>query len=213
MKLKVTDCPNSNLSRLLRGSHLHNAQSECGDQSGRNQSAGGRETRDGQGRRTGPGRTQVQRRYHLTCDGFHVIASLFPERLPFRDSEISIPTALTVNGRIFIAHIDHLDALTTLPEQEGPTQGTGQQLEEFSSQDLAHQLTVNGWQLFINLHDYELIYHVFGRHNFNEITANLDVFLRHFNEIQYWTVTEICLEKSLSRRVQLLRKFIKIAGQ
>ena len=148
---------------------------------------------------------------------FYIIMQLInlfvTERLPFRDSEISIPTALTVNGRIFIAHVDHLDALTTLPEQEGPTHGTGQQLEEFSSQDLAYQLTVNGWQLFNNLHDYELIYHVFGRHNFNEITANLDVFLRHFNEIQYWTVTEICLEKSLSRRVQLLRKFIKIAGQ
>jgi Rap guanine nucleotide exchange factor 4 len=118
-----------------------------------------------------------------------------------------------VNGRIFIAHADHLDALTTLTEQDGPTKGSSQQLEEFSSQDFAYHLTLHGWQLFHNLHDYELIYHVFGRHNFNEITANLDVFLRHFNEIQYWTVTELVLEKSLSRRVQLLRKLIKIAGQ
>ncbi|CAG2123367.1 unnamed protein product, partial [Medioppia subpectinata] len=110
------------------------------------------------------------------------------------------------------AHVDHLDALTTLTEQEGPAKGTGHQLEEFSSQDFAHHLTLYGWQLFHNLDDYELIYHVFGRHNFNEITANLDVFLRHFNEIQYWTVTELVLEKSLSRRVQLLRKLIKIAG-
>ncbi len=126
---------------------------------------------------------------------------------------MSIPTALTVNGRIFVSHVNHLEALTTLTEQDGPSQGTATQLEEFSSQEFAYYLTLHGWQLFCNLHDYELIYHVFGRHNFAEITANLDVFLRHFNEIQYWIITEIVLEKTLSRRVQLLRKFIKIAGQ
>lgn len=135
------------------------------------------------------------------------------ERLPFRDTEVSIPTALTVNGRIFVSHVDHMDALTTLPEQEGPLQGTGSQLDEFSSHELAYYLTTHGWSLFTNIHEYELIYQVFGRHNFLEITANLDTFLRHFNEIQYWVITEICLEKSLSRRVQLLRKFIKVAGQ
>ena len=59
---------------------------------------------------------------------------------------------------------------------------------------------------------YELIYLVFGRHNFSAITANLDVFLRRFNEIQYWVITEMCLTQPLSKRVQLLRKFIKIAA-
>ncbi|RWS21385.1 cAMP-dependent rap1 guanine-nucleotide exchange factor-like protein, partial [Leptotrombidium deliense] len=58
---------------------------------------------------------------------------------------------------------------------------------------------------------FELIYQVFGRHNFGQITSNLDVFLRHFNEIQYWVVTEIVLTTNLSRRVQLVRKFIKVA--
>ena len=60
---------------------------------------------------------------------------------------------------------------------------------------------------------YELIYQVFGRHKFNKITSNLDLFMRRFNEVQYWVCTEICLCENLSKRVALLRKFIKIATQ
>jgi Rap guanine nucleotide exchange factor 4 len=59
---------------------------------------------------------------------------------------------------------------------------------------------------------YELVYMVFGRSNFDRVTANLDSFLRRFNEVQYWVVTEMCLTQSISKRVQLLRKFIKIAA-
>lgn len=60
---------------------------------------------------------------------------------------------------------------------------------------------------------YELIYQVFGRHQFRKIVANLDVFLRRFNEVQHWVATEMTLCTNLSRRVALLRKFIKIAAQ
>lgn len=85
-------------------------------------------------------------------------------------------------------------------------------LEEFSSRDVAYSITQLAWSLLKNMHEFELIYTVFGRHNFKQITANLNVFLRHFNEIQYWVVTQICLSTSLSKRVQILRKFIKIAA-
>ena len=67
------------------------------------------------------------------------------------------------------------------------------------------------WNLWLFL-QYELIYLIFGRYKFNRITANLDVFLRHFNEVQFWVATEMCLTSNLSKRVQLLRKFIKIAS-
>jgi len=66
--------------------------------------------------------------------------------------------------------------------------------------------------LLVLLCQYELIYTVFGRSNFERTTANLDLFLRRFNEVQYWVVTEMCLAQSMSKRVQLLRKFIKIAA-
>uniref|UniRef100_A0A3Q3FME6 Ras-GEF domain-containing protein n=1 Tax=Labrus bergylta TaxID=56723 RepID=A0A3Q3FME6_9LABR len=36
--------------------------------------------------------------------------------------------------------------------------------------------------------------------------------LRRFNEIQFWVITEMCLCSQFSKRVQLLKKFIKIAA-
>lgn len=59
---------------------------------------------------------------------------------------------------------------------------------------------------------YELLYYTVGRYRFQQITANLDVFLRRFNEIQYWVITEILLVTSLNKRVQILRKMIKLAA-
>ena len=54
---------------------------------------------------------------------------------------------------------------------------------------------------------------MFGPSKFGRITANLDLFLRRFNEVQYWVVTEMLLVPNVSKRVQLLRKFIKLASQ
>ncbi|KDR12164.1 Rap guanine nucleotide exchange factor 4, partial [Zootermopsis nevadensis] len=134
------------------------------------------------------------------------------ERVVFRDSDVSIPTGLSLNGRIFVSPKDHLDALTCLAEQEGPTEGMDVDLELFSTKEVAYHMTQFDWDLFWSVHEYELIYHTFGRHHFGQITANLDVFLRRFNEIQFWVVTELCLTPSLSKRVQILRKFIKLAA-
>lgn len=217
------------------------------------------------------------------------------ERIIYNDLEFNISTSLSVNGRIFVCPLDHIDAISPLPEQD-PFQEVYQsltstnlssseqshmtisesnkaqsasahlasasnstlagasnsqnslpqsseatnthlishllvstptnyadiktqmslsinKLEEFSSRDIAYCLTQLAWSLLKNMHEFELIYTVFGRHNFKQITANLNVFLRHFNEIQYWVVTQICLSTSLSKRVQILRKFIKIAAQ
>lgn len=227
------------------------------------------------------------------------------ERIIYNDLETNICTCLSVNGRLFVCPLDHIDAISPLAEQDpfqevyqsfttikqqqqqhqlalagpGPGSGSGpgqhqqacgaepsgatngqpqqqqqqtaagqeqagqenaassltshllaqtpasiqdiklqmslsvSRLEEFSSRDIAYCLTRLAWSLLKNMHEFELVYTVFGRHNFKQITANLNVFLRHFNEIQYWVVTQICLSTSLSKRVQILRKFIKIAAQ
>ncbi|XP_066996173.1 rap guanine nucleotide exchange factor 4, partial [Anabrus simplex] len=134
------------------------------------------------------------------------------ERVIFRDSDLGIPTGLSLNGRIFVSPRDHLDALTCLAEQETATEGLECDLELVSTRELAYHMTLFDWDLFWCVHEYELIYHTFGRHNFGQITSNLDVFLRRFNEIQFWVVTELCMTQSLSKRVQILRKFIKLAA-
>ncbi|XP_017467796.1 PREDICTED: rap guanine nucleotide exchange factor 4 isoform X2 [Rhagoletis zephyria] len=134
------------------------------------------------------------------------------ERSVFKDNDVSIPTGLSLNGRLFVSVKDHLDALTPLPEQEAPTEGMDVDLEILSTKEIAYQITLFDWDLFWAVHEYELLYHTFGRHHFGKITANLDVFLRRFNELQYWIVTEIVSTSSMSKRVGLLRKFIKLAA-
>lgn len=71
----------------------------------------------------------------------------------------------------------------------------------------------NPFFLLVGTQQLELIYHTFGRKNVKKTTVNLDLFLRRFNEIQFWVITEVCLCSQLSKRVQLLKKFIKIAAQ
>uniref|UniRef100_A0A4W6FWJ2 Rap guanine nucleotide exchange factor 4 n=1 Tax=Lates calcarifer TaxID=8187 RepID=A0A4W6FWJ2_LATCA len=101
---------------------------------------------------------------------------------------------------------------TPLLEQEGPSTGSLASFELMSSKDVAYHMTAYDWELFHCVHELELIYHTFGRQNVKKTTVNLDLFLRRFNEIQFWVITEMCLCSQLSKRVQLLKKFIKIAA-
>lgn len=75
------------------------------------------------------------------------------ERVTFHDKEISIGTGISVNGRIFISLKDHLDALTPLPEQEGPRHSSFALIDDFSSLDLAYHLTHYAWTLFSNIYE------------------------------------------------------------
>ncbi|MGH0147732.1 UNVERIFIED_CONTAM: hypothetical protein FKN15_039850 [Acipenser sinensis] len=152
------------------------------------------------------------------------------EKVVLKPNEISVFTTLSLNGRLFFCPRDQFDSLTPLPEQEGPSAGSMGTFELMSSKDLAYQMTIYDWEHFNCVHEVqlntrfqtagcevtvttrELIYHTFGRHNFKKTTANLDLFLRRFNELQLWVVTEIGLCSQLGKRVQLLKKFIKIAA-
>uniref|UniRef100_A0AAY4ESN0 Rap guanine nucleotide exchange factor 4 n=1 Tax=Denticeps clupeoides TaxID=299321 RepID=A0AAY4ESN0_9TELE len=132
------------------------------------------------------------------------------EKLILKPNDVSIFQSLGVNGRLFVCPRDQLDSLTSLPEQEGPSSGSMSTFELMSSKDLAFQMTQYDWELFSCVHELELVYHTFGRQAYRKSTANLDLFLRRFNQVQFWVVTEVCLCGQLSKRVQLLKKFIKI---
>ncbi|XP_033639246.1 rap guanine nucleotide exchange factor 4-like isoform X4 [Asterias rubens] len=134
------------------------------------------------------------------------------ERILFKENDICVTAALSLNGRIFVSPREHLDALTPIPEQEGLSESTASIFELMGSKEVAYQMTLYDWELFNCVHEFEFIYHTFGRQKFGHITANLDLFLRRFNEVQFWVVSELCLTNNVSKRVQLLRKFIKIAA-
>uniref|UniRef100_A0A8C8E3G3 Rap guanine nucleotide exchange factor 4a n=1 Tax=Oryzias sinensis TaxID=183150 RepID=A0A8C8E3G3_9TELE len=130
----------------------------------------------------------------------------------FKPNDVSVFSTLSVNGRLFACRRDQLDSLTPLSEQGGPSSGSLSSFELMSSKDVAYHLTSYDWELFHCVHELELIYHTFGRQHINKTSVNLDLFLRRFNEIQFWVITEICLCSQISKRVQLLKKFIKIAA-
>uniref|UniRef100_A0A3Q1F8E9 Rap guanine nucleotide exchange factor 4a n=1 Tax=Acanthochromis polyacanthus TaxID=80966 RepID=A0A3Q1F8E9_9TELE len=134
------------------------------------------------------------------------------EKTVFKPNDVSVFSTLSINGRLFACRRDQLDSLTPLPEQEGPSTGSLATFELMSSKDVAYHMTSYDWELFHCVHELELIYHTFGRQCVKKTTVNLDLFLRRFNEIQFWVITEMCLCSQLSKRVQLLKKFIKIAA-
>uniref|UniRef100_A0A3B4Z9Z5 Rap guanine nucleotide exchange factor 4-like n=1 Tax=Stegastes partitus TaxID=144197 RepID=A0A3B4Z9Z5_9TELE len=134
------------------------------------------------------------------------------EKQILKPNDVSVFSTLSINGRLFACPREQLNSLTPLADQEGPSAGSMSTFELMSSKDLAYQMTMYDWELFSCVHEHELLYHTFGRQSFRRTTANLDLFLRRFNQVQLWVVTEVCLCSQLSKRVQLLKKFIKIAA-
>ncbi|KAH0513431.1 Rap guanine nucleotide exchange factor 5 [Microtus ochrogaster] len=89
---------------------------------------------------------------------------------------------------------------------------------EFQPNDLAvsKSLEASG-RIFVHRKDLadtlqELIYFTFSRQGSGEHTVNLSLLLQRCNEVQLWVATEILLCSQLGKRVQLLKKFIKIAA-
>uniref|UniRef100_A0AAX7TA02 Rap guanine nucleotide exchange factor (GEF) 4 n=1 Tax=Astatotilapia calliptera TaxID=8154 RepID=A0AAX7TA02_ASTCA len=130
------------------------------------------------------------------------------EKQILKPNDVSVFSTLSINGRLFACPREQLNSLTPLPDQEGPTAGSMSTFELMSSKDLAYQMTMFDWELFSCVHEVSclpLISHL-------STCSSSYLFLRRFNQVQLWVVTEVCLCGQLSKRVQLLKKFIKIAA-
>lgn len=77
----------------------------------------------------------------------------------FKENDVSVTTSLSVNGRLFLSPSEHLDALTPVPEQEGPSAGTWQLIEMFGSAELAYVITLHDWELFNTVHPVNQIFY------------------------------------------------------
>ncbi|XP_055213340.1 rap guanine nucleotide exchange factor 3 isoform X6 [Gorilla gorilla gorilla] len=124
-----------------------------------------------------------------------------------------VATSLGLNERLFVVNPQEVHELIPHPDQLGPTVGSAEGLDLVSAKDLAGQLTDHDWSLFNSIHQVELIHYVLGPQHLRDVTtANLERFMRRFNELQYWVATELCLCPVPGSRAQLLRKFIKLAA-
>uniref|UniRef100_A0A8C1H5P8 Rap guanine nucleotide exchange factor (GEF) 3 n=2 Tax=Cyprinus carpio TaxID=7962 RepID=A0A8C1H5P8_CYPCA len=140
---------------------------------------------------------------------FAVLYEIF--KLDHKAVTVMLPVDASVRD-ILTTLVDPERDYTPVKEQLGPEKSTMDSLEQMCSKDMASQHTSYDWELFMAMHEVELVYYVFGREKFvGATTANLERFVRRFNEIQYWVVTELCLCEDLVKRAILLKKFIKMA--
>ncbi|EHH20661.1 hypothetical protein EGK_03563 [Macaca mulatta] len=143
----------------------------------------------------------------------YAATAVFADAIGLQPDARGVATSLGLNERLFVVNPQEVHELTPHPDQLGPTVGSAEGLDLVSAKDLAGQLTDHDWSLFNSIHQVELIYYVLGPQHLRDVTtANLERFMRRFNELQYWVATELCLCPVPGPRAQLLRKFIKLAA-
>ncbi|XP_030678073.1 rap guanine nucleotide exchange factor 5 isoform X2 [Nomascus leucogenys] len=133
------------------------------------------------------------------------------EKHEFQPNDLVISKSLEASGRIYVYRKDLADTLNPFAENE-ESQQRSMRILGMNTWDLALELMNFDWSLFNSIHEQELIYFTFSRQGSGEHTANLSLLLQRCNEVQLWVATEILLCSQLGKRVQLVKKFIKIAA-
>ncbi|XP_027624626.1 rap guanine nucleotide exchange factor 5 isoform X3 [Tupaia chinensis] len=126
-------------------------------------------------------------------------------------NDLAISKSLEASGRIYVYRKDLADTLNPFAENE-ESQQRSMRILGMNTWDLALELMNFDWSLFNSIHEQELIYFTFSRQGNGEHTVNLSLLLQRCNEVQLWVATEILLCSQLGKRVQLVKKFIKIAA-
>lgn len=141
-----------------------------------------------------------------------LVAIMFSgEKHEFQPNDLAISKSLEASGRIYVYRKDLDDTLNPFAENE-ESQQRSMRILGMNTWDLALELMSFDWSLFNSIHEQELIYFTLSRQGSGEHTVNLSLLLQRCNEVQLWVATEILLCSQLGKRVQLVKKFIKIAA-
>ncbi|NXI77127.1 RPGF5 factor, partial [Rhipidura dahli] len=140
-----------------------------------------------------------------------VMVSFSGEKHELQPNDLAISKSLESSSRMFVYRKDLTDSLNPFSENE-ELQQRSVRILGINTWDLALELTNFDWSLFNAIHEQELIYFTFSRQGSAENTENLSLLLQRCNEVQLWVATEILLCSQLCKRVQLVKKFIKIAA-
>ncbi|XP_032374941.1 rap guanine nucleotide exchange factor 5b isoform X1 [Etheostoma spectabile] len=114
-------------------------------------------------------------------------------------------------GRLHVCRKDLGEVLNPFTDNSELQQRTACMLS-LNTWDVAVALTNFDWTIFDSIHEQELVYFTFSRHSSSSHTVALEMLLQRFNEVQLWVMTEVLLCPMLCKRVQLIKKFIKIAA-
>lgn len=140
-----------------------------------------------------------------------VAVSFSGEKHELQPNDLAISKSLQSSARMFVFRKDLTATLNPFAENE-ESQQRSVRILGINTWDLAMELTNFDWSLFNLVHEQELIYFTFSRQGSGENTVNLSLLLQRCNEVQLWVATEILLCNQLCKRVQLVKKFIKIAA-
>ncbi|XP_053189821.1 rap guanine nucleotide exchange factor 5 isoform X1 [Scomber japonicus] len=133
------------------------------------------------------------------------------ERRVLQPSDCVYSESLTPQGKLVVCRRDLTEILPPLTDSAELSKRPVRLLG-INTWDVAAALTHLDWSLFKSIHEQELVYYTLSRAPGTAHTAALSVLLQRCNEVQQWVMSEVLMCVSLNKRVQLLKKFIKIAA-
>uniref|UniRef100_A0A8C9V327 Rap guanine nucleotide exchange factor 5 n=1 Tax=Scleropages formosus TaxID=113540 RepID=A0A8C9V327_SCLFO len=141
-----------------------------------------------------------------------LVAVTYPgEKLLLQPHDSIFSESLTAPGRLLACRKDMSEIMK--PLTDGAELGQRAiRLLGLNTWDVAVALTNFDWSLFSSIHEQELIYHTFSRQAGGGRTVALELLLQRTNDVQLWVTTEVLLCATTAKRVQLIKKFIKIAA-
>ncbi|XP_053182510.1 rap guanine nucleotide exchange factor 5-like isoform X1 [Scomber japonicus] len=141
-----------------------------------------------------------------------LVAVTYPGgRLLLQPQDRVFSDSLRPVGRLHACRKDLGEVLNPFTDNSELQQRTARMLS-LNTWDVAVALTNFDWTIFDSMHEQELIYFTFNRHASSSHTVALELLLQRCNEVQLWVMTEVLLCSMQCKRVQLIKKFIKIAA-
>ncbi|XP_052000219.1 rap guanine nucleotide exchange factor 5-like isoform X2 [Xyrauchen texanus] len=133
------------------------------------------------------------------------------DKVLLQSDQCVFSASLSAADRLHICRRD-LTEIMSLFTDNGQLQQRSVKMLSMNTWDVAVSLTNCDWSLFSNVHEQELVYFMLSRDSSTSHTVALEQLLQRCNETQQWVMTEVLLCPTLCKRVQLFKKFIKIAA-
>ncbi|XP_047216502.1 rap guanine nucleotide exchange factor 5-like [Girardinichthys multiradiatus] len=154
----------------------------------------------------------VAERMDVPASKMILVAITYPGgRLLLQPQDKVFSNSLRPVGRLHIYKKDLGEVMNPFTDNSEMQQRTARMLN-LNTWDVAVALTNFDWTIFNSMHEQELVYFTFSRHVCSSHTMPLELLLQRCNEVQLWVMTEVLLCPTLCKRVQLIKKFIKIAA-
>ncbi|KAL4629741.1 rap guanine nucleotide exchange factor 5 isoform X2 [Arapaima gigas] len=154
----------------------------------------------------------VAEKMELAEEDLVLMAVTYPgEKLLLQPHDSIFSESLTAPGRLLTCRKDMSEIMKLWTDSSELGQ-RAIRLLGLNTWDVAVALSNFDWSLFSSIHEQELIYHTFSRQAGSGHTVALELLLQRTNDVQLWVTTEVLLCSTTAKRVQLLKKFIKIAA-